>query len=274
MSHIYALVNQKGGVGKTTSAVNLSAYLAAKGQRVLLIDIDPQANATSSLGFDKNQISASTYNSLIDSTPLPHVIQLTKRVRLDLAPSSPQLAGAEVELVELPQRERRLKQSLAAVQANYDYILIDCPPSLGLLTVNALTAAEGALVPVQCEYLALEGLSQLMSTIQLARKALNPGLVVRGLIMTMYDGRAKLAQQVVAEARAHFGNRVFNVLIPRSVRLGEAPSYGEPILSYAPSSSGGVAYEQLADELLSGDRDQAALRAVPGAPSAAMQTTP
>jgi chromosome partitioning protein len=273
MSHIYALVNQKGGVGKTTTAVNLGAYLAAKGQRVLLIDIDPQANATSSLGFDKNQISASTYNSLIDSTPLPHVIQLTKRVRLDLAPSSPQLAGAEVELVELPQRERRLKQSLAAVQANYDYILIDCPPSLGLLTVNALTAAEGALVPVQCEYLALEGLSQLMSTIQLARKALNPGLVVRGLIMTMYDGRAKLAQQVVAEARAHFGNRVFNVLIPRSVRLGEAPSYGEPILSYAPSSSGGVAYEQLADELLSGDRDQAALRAVPGAPSPSAQMT-
>lgn len=274
MSHVYALVNQKGGVGKTTTAVNLSAYLAAKGQRVLLIDIDPQANATSSLGFDKNQISASTYNSLIDGTPLPHIIQLTKRVRLDLAPSSPQLAGAEVELVELPQRERRLKQSLAAVQANYDYIMIDCPPSLGLLTVNALTAAEGALVPVQCEYLALEGLSQLMSTIQLARKVLNPGLVVRGLIMTMYDGRAKLAQQVVAEARAHFGNRVFNVLIPRSVRLGEAPSYGEPILSYAPSSSGGVAYEQLADELLSGDRDQAALRAVPGAPSAARQTTP
>jgi chromosome partitioning protein len=254
MTHVYALVNQKGGVGKTTTAVNLGAYLAAKGQRVLLIDIDPQANATSSLGFDKQQIERSTYHILIDDLPLPQTIQLTKRLRLDLAPSSSALAGAEVELVDLPERERRLKIALAVVQANYDYILIDCPPSLGLLTVNALTAAQGVLVPVQCEYLALEGLSQLMNTIQLARKALNPGLVVRGLIMTMYDSRMKLAQQVVNEARAHFGNRVFNILIPRSVRLGEAPSFGEPILSYAPASSGGIAYDQLADELLNGDR--------------------
>ncbi len=253
-AHVYALVNQKGGVGKTTTAVNLGAYLAAKNQRVLLIDIDPQANATSSLGFDKRQIDRSTYHSLIDDVPLPQAIQLTKRLRLDLAPSSAALAGAEVELVQLTERERRLKRALTEVEANYDYILIDCPPSLGLLTVNALTAAQGVLVPVQCEYLALEGLSQLMNTIQLVRKALNPGLIVRGLIMTMYDSRMKLAQQVVAEAKSHFGNRVFGTLIPRSVRLGEAPSFGEPILSYAPTSSGGVAYDQLADELLNADR--------------------
>ncbi|MBP7686657.1 MAG: ParA family protein [Thermoflexales bacterium] len=254
MTHVYALVNQKGGVGKTTTAVNLGAYLAAKNQRVLLIDIDPQANATSSLGFNKHQIKRSTYHILIDDVPLPQTIQLTKRLRLDLAPSSSALAGAEVELVDLAERERRLKHALAEVQANYDYVLIDCPPSLGLLTVNALTAAHGVLVPVQCEYLALEGLSQLMNTVQLVRKALNPGLIVRGLIMTMFDSRMKLAQQVVNEAKSHFGNRVFNTLVPRSVRLGEAPSFGEPILSYAPTSSGGIAYDQLADELLNSDR--------------------
>ncbi len=254
MSLIYALTNQKGGVGKTTTAVNLSAFLAARGQRVLLIDLDPQANATSSLGFDKNQVALSTYDVLIDNTPLPKMIQLTKRLRLDLAPSSSQLAGAEVELVDLPERERRLKEALSALAANYDYTLIDCPPSLGLLTVNALTAAQGVLIPVQCEYLALEGLTQLMNTIQLVRRALNPGLIIRGLIMTMYDQRMKLAQQVVNEVQSHFGDKVFQTLIPRSVRLGEAPSYGEPILSYAPTSAGGVAYAQLTDELLNADR--------------------
>ena len=256
--HIYAFANQKGGVGKTTTAVSLSAYLAAKGLRTLLIDIDPQANATSSLGFDKNALTVSTYDVLIDNLPLPNVIQLTRRVRLDLVPSGPPLAGAEVELVDIPDREHRLKQALPAIQANYDYILIDCPPSLGLLTVNALAAAQGVIVPVQCEYLALEGLSLLMNTIQLVRKSLNPGLVVRGLIMTMYDGRAKLSQQVVAEVRAHFGDRVFNAVVPRSVRLGEAPSYGEPILSYAPASAGALAYEQLVDELLAADRTSVA----------------
>lgn len=254
MSFIYALANQKGGVGKTTTAVNLSAFLAAKGQRVLLIDLDPQANATSSLGLDKNQLALSTYDVLINSTPLPKIIQLTKRLHLDLAPSSSPLAGAEVELVELPEREKRLKHALVVLKANYDYVLVDCPPSLGLLTVNALTAAQGVLVPVQCEYLALEGLTQLMNTIQLVRRALNPGLIVRGLIMTMYDSRMKLAQQVVNEVQAHFGDKVFNTLIPRSVRLGEAPSYGEPILSYAPASSGGLAYDRLTDELLAADR--------------------
>jgi chromosome partitioning protein len=254
MTHIYAFANQKGGVGKTTTAVNVGAYLAAKGQRVLLIDLDPQTNATSSLGFDKKQIKASLYNVLIDSQPLAEVIQLTKRVRLDLAPSSPQLAGAEVELVQMAEREKRLKHAVAPIQANYDYILIDCAPSLGLLTINALGAAQGVIVPVQCEYLALEGLSQLMNTLQLVRKALNPQLALRGLLMTMYDSRARLAQQVIAEVRSHFGERVFKTLVPRSIRLGEAPSFGEPILAYAASSSGALAYDQLADEILNGDR--------------------
>ena len=254
MPYIYALVNQKGGVGKTTTAVNVCAFLAARGQRTLLIDLDPQANASSSLGFDKRQITSSTYDVLVNDLPLRQIVQLTKRVRLDLTPSSAQLAGAEIELVEMPDREKRLKHALTEVLPNYDYILIDCPPSLGLLTVNALTAAQGVLIPVQCEYLALEGLSQLMNTIQLVRKGLNPGLVVRGLIMTMYDSRMRLAQQVVTEVRSHFGEQVFETLIPRSVRLGEAPSYGEPILSYAPTSAGGLAYAQLAEELLEGDR--------------------
>ena len=199
MPYIYALVNQKGGVGKTTTAVNVSAFLAARGQRTLLVDADPQANATSSLGFDKQQIKASTYDAVVNDLPLHKIIQLTKRIRLDLTPSAPQLAGAEVELVDMPDREKRLKHALADILPNYDYILIDCPPSLGLLTVNALAAAQGVLIPVQCEYLALEGLSQLMNTIQLVRKGLNPGLVVRGLVMTMFDSRIRLAQQVVSE---------------------------------------------------------------------------
>jgi chromosome partitioning protein len=254
MPYIYALVNQKGGVGKTTTAVNVSAFLAARGQRTLLIDVDPQTNATSSVGFDKHQVTSSTYDVLVNDLPLRQIVQLTRRVRLDLAPAAPQLAGAEIELVDMPDREMRLKHALTDILPNYDYIFIDCPPSLGLLTVNALTAAQGVLIPVQCEYLALEGLSQLMNTIQLVRRGLNSGLVVRGLVMTMYDSRMRLAQQVVAEVQSHFGEQVFSTLVPRSVRLGEAPSYGEPILSYAPNSPGGVAYAQLADELLTGDR--------------------
>ena len=253
MLRIYALVNQKGGVGKTTTAVNLGAHLAAKGQRTLLIDLDPQANATSSLGVDKNEVEVSTYDMLIDGAPLTDLVQLTKRVRLDLAPSAPALSGAEVELVSIAGREKQLKHAIEAVKVKYDYILIDCPPALGLLTVNALVAAQGTIVPVQCEYLALEGLTRLMHTISLVRKSLNPGLVIRGLLMTMYDGRTRLSQQVVDEVRRHFADRVFNTVIPRSVRLSEAPSYGEPILSYAPTSSGGIAYDQLANELLAGD---------------------
>jgi len=252
---VIAVANQKGGVGKTTTAVNLSAFLAAMDKRVLLVDMDAQSNASSSLGIEKDKLTVSSYDVLLGNVTAAKATLKNPRLNLFIIPSSPGLAAAEVELVGELAREYRLRQALATEAEKYDYVLIDCPPSLGLLTVNALTAASsGVLIPVQCEYLALEGLSQLMNTIQLVRKGLNPGLVVRGLVMTMYDSRMRLAQQVVAEVQSHFGEQVFGTLVPRSVRLGEAPSYGEPILSYAPASSGGVAYAQLADELLAGDR--------------------
>jgi len=267
---IYALANQKGGVGKTTTAVNLGACLAHWGRRVLLVDVDPQANATSSLGIDKRTVSLSTYDLLVRESPLAHIVCSTSQERLDLIPSSPALAGATVELVNLPQREYRLRRALAGLSRSpsegsagpderhdfYDYVLIDCPPSLGILTVNGLTAAaNGVIIPVQCEYLALEGLSQLARAIELVRRALNPGLRLRGLVMTMYDARTTLSRQVVEEVRRHFPGRVFNTIIPRSVRLSEAPSYGESIISYAPRSAGSLAYAELTRELLTGDRD-------------------
>jgi chromosome partitioning protein len=253
MSRIYALANQKGGVGKTTTAVSLAAYLAAAGQRVLLVDVDPQANATASLGVDKNKLSGSIYDTLIDNVPMLEIVQSTPHANLELAASSPQLAGAEIELVEARGRETRLRAALRPLRDRYDYILIDCPPSLGLLTVNALAAAHGVIVPVQCEYLALEGLTQLMTTIQLVRRSLNPTLQLRGLIMTMFDGRVNLARQVKEEVEKHFAGQVFSVPVPRNVRLSEAPSYGKPILAYAPSSPGAAAYQALAKELLTGD---------------------
>ncbi len=253
MARVYAFANQKGGVGKTTSAVSLADALAIRRLPTLLIDLDPQANATSSLGFDKRQIQRSLYHVLLHDTPLRDVVQLTDRVHLDLAPSSPALAGAEVELVSQLGREYRLREALATVRDQYDYILIDCPPSLGLLTVNALAAADGVIIPVQCEYLPLEGLAMLMQTIDLARRRLNPGLVVHGVMMTMYDGRTNLAQQVVAEVRQHFGDRLFSTVVPRNVRLSEAPSFGRTIFQYAPSSPGGVAYARLAEELVARD---------------------
>jgi len=269
MPIIYALANQKGGVGKTTTAVNVGASLACYGQRVLVVDVDPQANATSSLGVDKRTVVFSTYDLLVREIPLTQIVQQVERARLGLAPSSPALAGATVELVSLPRREYRLHQALARLNSGpaleageggkgpdgqYDYILIDCPPSLGMLTVNGLTAATaGVIVPVQCEYLALEGLSQLARAIELVRRALNPSLRLRGLVMTMYDARTTLSRQVVEEVRRHFPGRVFQTIIPRSVRLSEAPSYGEPITSYAPRSAGALAYAALARELLVGD---------------------
>lgn len=254
MPIIYALANQKGGVGKTTTAVSVGAYLAQWGQRVLVVDADPQANATSSLGVDKRGVPLSTYDLLVREVPLARVLQPSGRMRLDLAPASPALAGATVELVNLPQREYRLRQALAGLDRQYDYVLIDCPPSLGILTVNGLTAAsDGVIIPVQCEYLALEGLSQLARAIELVRRALNSALRLRGLVMTMYDARTTLARQVVEEVRRHFPGRVFNAVIPRSVRLSEAPSYGEPIGSYAPRSAGALAYAALTRELLIGD---------------------
>jgi len=251
MAMVFAFANQKGGVGKTTTAVNLGAYLAAAGQSVLLVDIDPQANATSSLGIDKYSLKTSIYDTLVNDTGLDQIIQLTNLMRLDIAPSSPALAGAEVELVGAEQREFLLQQALMPVLDRYDHVLIDCPPSLSLLTINALTAAQnGVIIPVQCEYLALEGLSQLVQTIDLVRRTLNPALSVQGVVMTMYDGRTRLSQQVVDEVRQYFGKRVFATVVPRSIRLSEAPSYGQPILTYSPGSAGSLAYESLAKELI------------------------
>jgi len=254
MTKIYALANQKGGVGKTTTAINLGAYLAFRGFRVLLIDIDPQSNATSSLGFDKNDLPLSIYDALINKIPISQIILLTNHLCLELVPSSPSLAGAEVEMVSLLAREHLLRKAIVPIMERYDYILIDCPPSLGLLTINALTAAtDGVIIPVQCEYLALEGLTLLIHTINLVRDNLNHHLKVRGLLMTMYDARTNLSKQVVEEVRKHFPDKVFDTIVPRNVRLSEAPSYGETILSYAPQSAGGLAYRALAEELIAGD---------------------
>ena len=254
MSRIYTMVNQKGGVGKTTTAINLSAYLSAHGQRVLLVDLDPQANATSCLGVDKHSVTGGTYEVLIGSNSPVSYTLYNPKTRMSLLPSSTALAGAEVELVDQEQREFRLRTALKPIVDRYDYILIDCPPSLGLLTLNGLLAAtDGVLIPVQCEYLALEGISQLMNTLQRVRSGLFPELGVRGVIMTMFDGRTRLAIDVVAEVRRFFPNQVFESVIPRSIRLAEAPSYGQPINIYAPDTSGAFAYQNLAREILAGD---------------------
>jgi chromosome partitioning protein len=245
-----AFTNQKGGVGKTTTAVNLGAYLAAKGRRVLLIDIDPQANATSGIGREAG-VDGGIYAALIDGRPLDELIVSTGTANLDLVPASTALAGAEVELVAMLGREYRLKRALTPLADQYDYLLIDCPPSLGLLTVNALAAADEVIIPVQCEYLALEGLGHLARTLELVRQNVNPSLRLRGLVLTMYDARTNLAQQVVDEVRRHFP-QTFRSVIPRSVRLSEAPSHGLTILAYDPLSRGARAYDALADELLAG----------------------
>jgi chromosome partitioning protein len=253
MTRIYAIANQKGGVGKTTTAVNLSAYLALSGKRVLLLDLDPQCNASSSLGIDKGKVVSSSYEVLLGSVTPAKATLKNAKLNLSIVPASPALAAAEIELVGELAREYRLRQALGAEMDKFDYILIDCPPSLGLLTVNALTAANGVLIPVQCEYLALEGLSQLTRTVQLVRQRLNPQLDIRGLVMTMYDTRTALAQQVVAEVEKFFTGKVFKTKIPRNVRLSEAPSHGVPIIAYAPSSPGSQAYRALAQELIEQD---------------------
>ena len=249
MTTVIALANQKGGVGKTTTAINLGASLALHGRRVLIFDFDPQANSTAGLGLRTE--AASTYDVVVAGVPVADVTVPTADANLTLAPASPALAGAEVELVPMMAREFRLKRAIDAARGPYDYILIDCPPSLGLLTVNALTAADEVIVPVQCEYLALEGLGQLTATLELVRRNLNPQLKLRGLLLTMFDGRTNLSQQVADEVRSHFAN-TFRTVIPRSVRLSEAPSHGLPITRYDPASRARRAYDELAEEVIAG----------------------
>ncbi|NLU32851.1 MAG: ParA family protein [Clostridiaceae bacterium] len=250
MSKIIAVANQKGGVGKTTTAVNLSACLAVKNKKVLLIDIDPQGNTTSGVGVDKNTVGMSIYDVVINEVNIEDIIVPTKIENLMLCPSNINLAGAEVELVSVISRETRLKAALEDIRSNYDFIMIDCPPSLGLLTVNALTAADTILVPIQCEYYALEGLSQLMNTVKIVQKHLNRNLSVEGVVLTMFDARTNLSIQVVDEVKRYFGNKVYRTIIPRNVRLSEAPSYGLPIILYDPKSKGAECYMDLAEEVI------------------------
>ena len=254
MARVYTLVNQKGGVGKTTTAISLGAYLAHYGQKVLLVDIDPQANATSCLGIDKYHVKAGTYQCLVGQAVTSTAILHNPKLKISLLPSSPALAGAEIELVNIEKREQKLSEVIAPVMDRYDYILIDCPPSLGLLTLNGLISAKnGLIIPVQCEYLALEGLGQLTQTINKVHTSLYPDLHIRGVVMTMFDSRTKLSSDVVKEVQRVFPNKVFSSIIPRSVRLAEAPSYGLPISFYAPDSSAARAYSSLALELLEQD---------------------
>lgn len=250
MARIIAIANQKGGVGKTTTSVNLAACVADAGRRTLLIDADPQGNATSGLGVDKNALESSIYDVFINDLPLSDAVRPTMLDTLRLVPANIELAGAEVELVTRMAREQVLKNALAAVRGEYDFVFIDCPPSLGLLTLNALNAADTLLVPIQCEFYALEGLSQLMNTVRLVRRNLNPALDVEGVVLTMFDSRTNLSVQVVEEVKKFFRNKVYETIIPRSVRLSEAPSFGLPIIRYAPRSSGAAAYEALARELM------------------------
>lgn len=250
MGHVISLANQKGGVGKTTTSVNLGADLATMGKKVLLIDADAQGNATSGVGIQKSDIQKDIYDILVNEEPISEAIIPSKHEGLDIVPATIQLSGADIELTPQMARETRLLNALKSVSDQYDYVLVDCPPSLGLITVNAFTASDSILIPVQTEYYALEGLSQLLNTVQLVKKHFNPDLDVEGVLLTMYDSRTKLGQQVNDEVRKYFGDKVYDTIITRNVRLSEAPSYGLPIIDYDPSSKGSELYMQFAKEVL------------------------
>lgn len=250
MVKVIAIANQKGGVGKTTTAVNLAACLAALDRKVLLVDSDPQGNATSGLGFDKRDIKQCIYDTLINDVSMQDVIKHTAYKNLDVVPATIQLAGAEIELVSLMNREGRMKNSLERVKHNYDYVIIDCPPSLGLLTINALTAASSIIIPIQCEFYALEGVTMLMNTIQLVQRNLNPALKLEGVLMTMFDSRTNLSTEVVEEVKKYFKTKMYQTIIPRNVRLSEAPSHGQPVIDYDSKSKGAMVYMELAQEVV------------------------
>ena len=250
MVKVIAIANQKGGVGKTTTAVNLAACLAALDRKVLLVDSDPQGNATRGLGFDKRDIKQCIYDTLINDVSMQDVIKHTAYKNLDVVPATIQLAGAEIELVSLMNREGRMKNSLERVKHNYDYVIIDCPPSLGLLTINALTAASSVIIPIQCEFYALEGVTMLMNTIQLVQRNLNPALKLEGVLMTMFDSRTNLSTEVVEEVKKYFKTKMYQTIIPRNVRLSEAPSHGQPVIDYDSKSKGAMVYMELAQEVV------------------------
>ena len=255
MGKVISVANQKGGVGKTTTTINLSTFLAKKGKKVLLIDADPQGNATSGLGAEK-EVEYSTYDVLVGETPISEVIERTVIKHLLISPSNINLAGAEVELVSMMSREQRLKEKVEEVKDKFDFILIDCPPSLGLITLNAFTASDSVLIPVQCEYYALEGLGQLLNTVNLVKKHLNKNLEIEGALLTMYDIRTNLSNQVVKEVKRYFDNKVYKTVIPRNVRLSEAPSYGMPITEYDPRSKGAKSYEKFTKEFLKKNQEE------------------
>lgn len=249
-TRIISIINQKGGVGKSTTAVNLSAALSSKGKKVLLVDFDPQGNSTSGFGIEKEELEQCVYDALIHNVSAEELIHDTDCERVFVIPATIQLAGAEIELVSAMARETRLKELLAPVQNEFDYIFIDCPPSLGLLTINALAAADSVLIPIQCEYYALEGVTKLLESMRMVKERINRSLEVFGVLMTMYDSRTSLANQVVDEVRAYFGDKVFDTLVPRTVKISEAPSFGMPVIEYAPSNKGAIAYLFLADEVI------------------------